>query len=386
MNNKESKEQRSHLTWPPQTKEIEQAFSEIYSSGEWWQYTGERVKKLEAEFAKYHDCEFGVSTCNGSVAVDIVLKSLNIKPGNEVILPAYDFYSLPKSVLNVGATPIFADVCFDNFTIDKDEVKKKISSKTKAIIAVHISGSVAELDALKYMAKEKKIYLIEDCAQAHGAIYDGKKVGSWGDLGIFSFGGVKLMTSGQGGMITTSDEDLYNKCYAITNRGHLPDWTINPYGIIGENFQLSELQAAILLPQLALLDTYNQKREEAVRFLDQQLSEIDGIRTFTQFPKTQRRAFMRYSFCYKQEHFTHMAKSKFIEMLRTEGVPALGGYTTMMTEPRLQRMFANHRDDFPNSKLSEEEIVAIHHPFLLEEQHVLSSLVQKIKSFLSKTI
>jgi dTDP-4-amino-4,6-dideoxygalactose transaminase len=383
MNNKESKEQKSSLKWPPQTEEIKQAFSEIYSSGEWWQYTGERVKKLEAEFAKYHDCEFGVSTCNGSVAVDIALKALNIKSGDEVILPAYDFFSLPKSVLNVGAIPVFADVCPDNFTIDKDEVKKKISSRTKAIIAVHISGSVAEMDALKDIAKKSDICLIEDCAQAHGAIYDGKKVGSWGDLGVFSFGGVKLMTSGQGGMITTSDEDLYKRCYAIVNRGHLPDWTINPYGIIGENFQLSELQAAVLLPQLALLDTYNQKREESVRFLDQQLSQIHGIQIFTQFPKTDRRAFMRYSFLYKQERFSHIPKTKLIEMLRSERIPAMGGYTTVITEPRLQRMFAGSQDDFPNSKLGEEEIVSIHHSFLLEEHHVLTSLVQKIKSCLS---
>jgi len=386
MNNKESKEQRSNLKWPPQTEEIKQAFSEIYSSGDWWQYTGERVKRLEAEFAKYHDCLFGVAICNGSVAIDIALKALNIKQGDEVILPAYDFFSLPKSVLNVGATPVFADVCSDNFTIDKDEVKKKIDSKTKAIIAVHISGSVAELDALKEIAKEKNIYLIEDCAQAHGAIYDDKKAGSWGDLGIFSFGGIKLMTCGQGGMITTSDEDLYKRCYAITNRGQLPDGAINPYGIIGENFQLSELQAAILLPQLSLLNTYNQKREEAVSFLDQQLSEIDGIQTFTQFPKTECRAFMRYSFCYRQKRFPHMPKGKFIEMLKSEGVPALGGYTTMITEPRFQKIFEKYQGDFPNSKLGEEEIIAIHHPFLLEEHHVLISLVQKIKTFLSKAV
>jgi len=191
------------------------------------------------------------------------------------------------------------------------------------------------------------------------------------------------MTCGQGGMITTSDEDLYKRCYAITNRGHLPDGAINPYGIIGENFQLSELQAAILLPQLALLDAYNQKREEAVKFLDQQLCEINGIQTFTQFPKTDRRAFMRYSFCYKQEHFPHMPKGKFVEMLRSEGVPALGGYTTMLTEPRFQKTFAGYQGDFPNSRLGEEEVIAIHHPFLLEERYVLNSLVQKIKSFLS---
>jgi dTDP-4-amino-4,6-dideoxygalactose transaminase len=378
--------QRSKLRWPPQTEEIERAFSEIFSSGQWWQYTGERVKRLESEFAEYHNCLFGVAVCNGSVAIDVALKALSIGEGDEVILPAYDFFSLPKSVLNVGATPVFADVCPDNFTIDKNEVKKKISLKTKAIIAVHISSSVAEMDAIKDIARDKNVYLIEDCAQAHGAIYGGKKVGSWGDLGIFSFGGIKLMTSGQGGMITTSDEDLYKRCHAIVNRGHLPGGAINPYGIIGENFQLSELQAAILFPQLSLLETYNKKREEAVGFLDQQLSEISGIDAFNQFSKTDRRAFMRYSFCYRQERFPQMPKSKFIEMLKSAGVPALGGYTTMMTEPRFQKMFAGYRGDFLNSKKGEEEIVAIHHPFLLEEHGVLASLVQKVKTFLSKAV
>jgi perosamine synthetase len=208
-------------------------------------------------------------------------------------------------------------------------------------------------------------------------------VGSWGDLGIFSLGGVKLMTSGQGGMITTSDEDLYKRCYAIVNRGHLPDGAINPYGIIGENYQLSELQAAILLPQLTLLDSYNQKREEAVRLLDEKLSEIDEIDAFSQFPGTQRRAFMRYSFCYRPKRLPPIAKNKFIEMLRSEGIPASGGYTTMITEPRFQRAFASYRGDFPNSKKGEGEIVAIHHPFLLEEHHVLTSVVQKVRTFLS---
>jgi dTDP-4-amino-4,6-dideoxygalactose transaminase len=130
------------------------------------------------------------------------------------------------------------------------------------------------------------------------------------------------------------------------------------------------------------LDAYNQKREEAVRFLDQELSEIDGIRTFRQFPKTDRRAFMRYSFCYNQGRFPHMPKSKLIEMLRSEGVPALGGYTTMFGEPRFQKIFDKYQGDFPNSKKGEEEIVAVHHPFLLEEHQVLTSLVQKIRSFL----
>ena len=107
-------------TWPPRSRDVEQAFAEIYSSGDWWKYTGERVRKLEQEFPRSHDCSFGVSICNGSVAIDIALKALGVKPGDEGILPAYDFYSLPKSVLNVGATSVFVDVTAGNLTIDKN--------------------------------------------------------------------------------------------------------------------------------------------------------------------------------------------------------------------------------------------------------------------------
>ncbi|KPL01081.1 MAG: hypothetical protein AMJ91_01655 [candidate division Zixibacteria bacterium SM23_73_3] len=362
---------------------MKQAFTEIYSSGDWWKYTGERVKKLEQKFPGSHDCRFGVSICNGSVAIDIALKALGVKSGDEVILPAYDFYSLPKSVLNVGATPVFADVNSKNFTIDKDKVKKRITYRTKAIIAVHISGSLAELDALKRLAKENNIYLIEDCAQAHGAIYDGKKVGSWGDLAIFSFGGIKLMTCGQGGMITTSSEELYKRCYAITNRGHLPDGKVNPYGIIGENFQLSELQAAVLLPQIDLLESYSQRREEAFSFLDQKLSQIDGIEILSQFPKTQRRAHMRYSFCYKSQLSRKLPKMQLLEKLNHAGIPALPGYSSAKTDPRLQKIFADQEHDFPNSRMAEDQIVGIHHTFLLNDRQRLNTLADIIKESLA---
>jgi 3-amino-5-hydroxybenzoate synthase len=371
--------QESDHSWPPKSKEIEQAFAEIYSSGDWWRYTGERVRKLEREFPRSHQSRFGVSVCNGSVAIDIALKALGVGPGDEVILPAYDFYSLPKSVLNVGATPVFVDVTPGNLTIDRQEVEKKISPRTRAVIAVHISGSVAELDALKRVAEENNIRLIEDCAQAHGAIYDGKKVGSWGDLAVFSFGGIKLMTCGQGGMIVTSDKELYNRCYAITNRGHLPDGTVNPYGIIGESYQMSELQAAILFPQIGLLEPYSQKREEACSLLDRELSNVEGVEILSQFPKTGLRAHMRYSFYYKNRLARELPRERLIERLKQAGIPAMPGYSSAGTDPGLQRVFADQGDDFPNSEAAEQEIVGIHHTFLLSESQVLGRLAETIR-------
>jgi dTDP-4-amino-4,6-dideoxygalactose transaminase len=377
------KEDESQLFWPPQREEIEQAFAEIYSSGDWWKYTGDRVKRLENEFPGSHDCRFGVSICNGSVAIDIALKALDVKTGDEVILPAYDFYSLPKSVLNVGATPVFADVNPKNLTLDSYEVRKRITGRTKAVIAVHISGSVAELDALKGITEERNIFLVEDCAQAHGAIYDGKKVGSWGDIAIFSFGGVKLMTCGQGGMVATSDEELYRKAYAVVNRGHLPDGKVNPYGIIGENYQMSELQAAILLPQIPLLEAYSRKREEAFRLLDRGLSRIDGIEALSQFPKTQRRAHMRYSFCYKKALSGRLSREDLILKLRSQGIPALPAYSSAPADPRLHKTFARQRDDFPNSRVGQQEIIGIHHTFLLNPRIHLTSLIELVRDSLT---
>lgn len=279
------------------SQKIKKTLEDIFDKGDWWIYKGDRTKILEDKFSKYHDSKYGISVCNGTVALDVILKAFGIKKGDEIILPAYDYYSLPKSVINLEAIPVFADVSENNFTLDYEELKQKISGKTKAIVAVHISSSVAQMDKISELAKENNIFLIEDCAQSHGAVYGNQKVSSWGNVGLFSFGGIKLMTSGQGGMVVTSDEELYKKIFAIVNRGHLPDNTLNKFDIIGENYQLSELQAALLLPQLAMLNEYCNKREDASKYLDEHLKDIPGITILAQFEKTSIRAQMRYSFC-----------------------------------------------------------------------------------------
>ena len=165
--------------------EILKTLNEVFKSRDWWKYKGQRADLLEKNFAAHHQANFGVSVCNGTVALDIIFKCIGLQDGDEVILPAYDFYSLPKSVANLGATPVFVDVNPNNFTLNASEVENKISPNTKAIIGVHIDGSVAEVDQLAAIAKRHEVFFIEDCAQAHGAIFNNKKVGSYGDL-LFS--------------------------------------------------------------------------------------------------------------------------------------------------------------------------------------------------------
>ena len=365
------------------SKEIKKALEDIFDLGDWWKYKDKRTTLLEEKFSRNHNSKYGISVCNGTVALDVILKAIGIKKGEEIILPAYDFYSLPKSVINSGAVPVFADVCRNNFTIDFKELEQKISKKTKALVAVHISSSVGEMDKISQLARENKIFLIEDCAQAHGATYGNQKVGSWGDVGLFSFGGIKLMTSGQGGMVITSNEELYKKIFAIVNRGFLPDNTLNKFGIIGENYQLSELQAALLLPQLDMLNKYCQKREEASKYLDTNLKGIPGITILDQFEKTSIRAQMRYSFCLNEKALSkETSKEKFIRILKEKGYPIMGGYSSIRSDERLHGFFKKGKD-FPNAHKAEEEIVSLHHTFLLNEFNVLDELIKDVTSIIN---
>src|SRR5712692_8708065 len=288
----------SKVDWPPNNEAILQAIHESFEAGNWWIYKGEAVRDFEQRFAKAHGCRFGVSVCNGTVALDVILRGMGIGPGDRVVLPAYNYYSLPKSVSNVGTTPLFVDVCPDNLTLDAEQLQTTLQSGVKAVVAVHISSSVAQIDEISRLCAAAGAHLIEDCAQAHGASYANRRVGSWGKAALFSFGGVKFMTCGQGGIITTSDPALYEKCYALVNRGRTPAGGFNSYGIIGDNYQLSELAAVILRPQLETLDALCARREEMMRFLDDAIASIDGLKPLKQFRKTTCRAQMRYScFC-----------------------------------------------------------------------------------------
>ena len=368
------------------SENIRNAFNKVFDEGDWWKYKSERTRILEERFAQYHDSKFGISVCNGSVALDIILKSLEIKNGDEIILPAYDYYYLPKSVIKSGAVPVFADVCDNNFTLDSNDIDKRITRKTKAIVAVHISSSVTQVDRIKRIAKDNELTLIEDCAQAHGAIYDNKKVGSWSDVSLFSFGGIKLMTSGQGGLIVTSDEDLYNKIFSLVNRGLLPNGSMNKFGIIGDNYQLSELQAALLLPQLEMLDEYCDKREKAIKYLDENLKDIKGISVLKQFEKTGRRAQMKYSFCLESNNkIRKINRDFFIDELYKRGYPISGGHSTIRNDERLQGYF-NKVESFPNAQRAEDEIVSLYHTFLLNEFNEIDELIKNIKSIINKNV
>lgn len=368
------------MEWPVNNETILKAIHDLFEVGTWWVYKGEVARTFETRFAQAHDCAYGVSVCNGTVGIDVALKTLGIGPGDHVILPAYDFYSLPKSVLNTGATPLFVDVCPENLTIDPTQVEQALArhAGVKAVVAVHISGSLAQLDVLQRLCRAAGVWLLEDCAQATGGRYSGRRVGSWGDMGVFSLGGVKLMTCGQGGMILTSNPELYEKCYALVNRGMTVDNTFNAYGIIGENYQLSELAAATLGPQLEVLDALCTQREQRMTWLDQQLAHLNGVSPFTQFPGTTCRAQMTYAFFCQP---AIMTQEVLLEQATARGLPLHKSYAAVSTDPRL---FGHFRavGDYPVARAAQETTVAISHRYFLEDDRFWTALVTDLHAIL----
>jgi len=366
------------MTWPEGIDEIQASIGRRFKANDWWHYRGDAVKELEDKFAAYHGRRFGVAVCNGTVPLEIILKARGIGPGEKVLVPAFDFYSLPKCVANSGATPVFCDVARDNLTIDNGKVRERLKSgDVKAVVAVHFSSSVAELDALSKTCSESNVNLIEDCAQAAGAVYDRRKAGSWGIASYFSFGGVKLMTSGHGGMILTDDEDLYRKCFAIANRGSLPDGKVNSFGIIGDNFGMPQLCAAALLPQLEALDELCGRREGIMRTLDESIKNIPCVRPVKQFEKTSLRAQMRYCFFYEPAPGGIDGPQLALKM-REAGIPiAYQPYKSVTNDERLFRMFGTG-ENFPVSQNAETSLMTAYHWELLRGKEFWTSAMGEL--------
>lgn len=347
------------MDWPVNSEAALDSIRNVFDYGSWWHYHGPTLRDFETRFANAHDCSYGVGICNGTMAFDTLLRGLGIGSGDKVILPAYDFFSLPKSVSNVGAAPVFVDVHPNNPTINADLIGEALTDDVKAVVAVHIDGCTAQLDKLHDICKDAGVHLIEDCAQASGARYAGKRVGSWGTAGIFSFGGVKLMTCGQGGMITTSDRDLYERCFAIVNRGFLPDGKLNPQRVVGDNYGMLEMAAAALVPQLEALDSLCEQRLAMISELDKAVSKLDGFYTYDKFSQQEIGAQMRYSFRFDKTKLDS-TQSELIRKAREQGIPLLPGYQCVLTAPQL---FGQYSDAgcYPNASAIEESALSIMH-------------------------
>jgi dTDP-4-amino-4,6-dideoxygalactose transaminase len=236
---------------------------------------GPKVREFEQKFASYLGVKHAVAVNSGTTALHVALLACGIAPGDEVIVPSFTFIATANAVLYAGAKPVFADVREDSFNIDVDDVKKKTTEKTKAVIPVHLYGQPADMKELMDYSAEKKVAVIEDACQSHGALYAGRKTGSF-SMGCFSFYPTKNMTTGEGGMITTDDGGIAELCSVIRNHGSRKRYY---HEMLGYNYRMTDINAAIGLAQLEKLDGFNKKRVENAGYLTRRLRKLKGLIT-----------------------------------------------------------------------------------------------------------
>lgn len=232
---------------------------------------GKLVEEFERSFASYVGTKYAIAVSNGTAALHVALISLGIGPGDEVAVPSYTFYATASSVILSGARPVFVDVDSKTGTMDPQDLSRKISDRMRAVIPVHVHGHPADLDSIREVLRDREIFILEDSAQAHGALYRGSKVGSVGEVGAFSFYPTKNMTTGEGGIITTDDEYVYRRAKAIRDQGQISKYE---HHYVGFNYRMTEINAAIGLVQLRKLDAFNARRKEIASIYTEELSGI----------------------------------------------------------------------------------------------------------------
>lgn len=324
--------------WPVFDQKEEQALLEVLRSGKWYRGSGQNVNRFEASYAELMGAKHCLATANGTSALIASMSGLGIGPGDEVILPPYTFVASVNAILMLNALPVFADSDPETFQMDARKLEAAITGRTAAIMPVHLGGSAADLDAILPLAKEHRLPVVEDACQAHLAEWRGRKVGTFGDAGCFSFQASKHLNSGEGGAILTSSEELAERCYTFHNnsRGRKADSYDFSYRARGANLRMTEFQAALLMAQMMRLEDQSRVREQNGTYLTSLLREIPGILPARMYEGCTRNAYHLYMFRYQKEQFANLPRTKFLKALTAEGIPASGGYSPLNQEPFLK--------------------------------------------------
>lgn len=312
--------------WPQYDTREEEALKEVLHSRVWWRTPGTKTLAFEREFADFHGAKYGIAVTNGTHAIEIAMEGCGVGLGDEVIVPDYTFVATASAVLFAGALPVMVDILPDTYCIDPDAVEAAITPRTKAIIAVHMGGHPADLDRLVAIAQHHRLALIEDSSHAHASEWRGKRIGTFGLAGTFSFQSSKLMTAGEGGIVVTNDDEFERQARSAHDCGRLPgEWFYSHYHY-GSNYRLSEWQGAVLCAQLTRLDDQTALRHRNGRLLDQMLGEIEGITPQTLDPRCTRNGQYAYIFHVDPSAFAGISTARFIEAMDAEGIPHQASY------------------------------------------------------------
>ena len=336
-------------TWPQPDGDVQSAIAAAISSGAWGQYHGEHVSALESELARFHDVPFALTCASGTLAVEVALRTLRVAPGDEVVMSAYDYEPNFLTVHAVGAKPVLIDVSPRNWNLDPACLPTAITTHTKAIICSHLHGGIVPMPEVMEIARTHSSGVVEDASQASGGTVQGKPAGTWGDIGVLSFGGSKLLTAGRGGALLFSNPQLYQRAKVFLHRG-LQQWA-----------PLSELQAAALRPQLRKLEHATRARLERVQELLIALASTPGLTAFSNSCPDSTPAFYKLGFQYDPACFG-LFRELFVNALRAEGIAFDAGFKAL----HVGRSSSRFRAPGPlvHAEEAHERCVTLYHPVL----------------------
>ncbi|MCK5134687.1 MAG: DegT/DnrJ/EryC1/StrS family aminotransferase [Bacteroidales bacterium] len=394
--------------WPVWDEKEEKALLEVLNSGV-WSYNGPKEVEFNKLFAAFTGTSYAVSAANGTVTLQLALEALGIGFGDEVILPGLTWQATAATVVDVNAVPILVDVCADTWCIDPKEIEKAITPKTKAIIPVHLYGSFADMDAIMDIAQKHNLYVLEDCAHKHGGEWNGKKAGSIGDIGSFSFQLSKHLTAGEGGVLTTDNPDLAEKLDALRNCGRRPEgdayadrdkgagvYSDDGNFIQSGNYRITEFQAAILIEGLIRLPEQNRLRDENGIYINSLLHHLPGVSPMRRDKRETKEAYFNFAFRYHKDEFKGLPVEKFRKALESElGIGVDASYEPLnscslyvpLTKPSRYKLDEKHWEEIDPSrfklpvceKIYKEESVCIHHKILLGSKADMDMLGEAIR-------
>jgi dTDP-4-amino-4,6-dideoxygalactose transaminase len=366
--------------WPSFTHEEADAVSKVLLSNKVNYWTGSEGREFEKEFANWAGCEYAVVLANGTVSLDIAFKALGIGEGDEVIVTSRTFLASVSSIVTAGAVPVFADVSLDSQNITVESVREKISPNTKAILCVHLAGWPCEMDGMMTLAEEFGLYVVEDCAQAHGAKYKGRPVGSIGHIGCWSFCQDKIMTTGgEGGMVTTNDHELWSKMWSYKDHGK--SWSSvyekdHPPGFrwlhdsFGTNWRMTEMQAAIGRIQLRRMADWSDKRQNNANKIWDAAKNCKGLRVPSVPDYIEHAAYKCYVFVKPSELKADWNRDRIMSEINALGVLCFSG---SCSEVYLEKAFDNTSfrpaENLAHAKeLGETSLMFLVHPTLTDAE------------------
>lgn len=313
-------------TWPIATKQIAQALDDVLTSSKWGgqPFPGKYAVSFARRFAELHTAKYGQCVNTGTVAIQAALKAIGIRPGDEVLVPAYTWEGTVGPVLLVNAVPVFVDVDPDTYCMDAQLIERAITPKTKAILPVHLGMRFADMDEILRIAAKHKIKVVEDCAHAHGGMWKGKGAGSMGDLGCFSFQSSKLITSGEGGAVITNNLEYIELVQSYINAGRASVTDKFHHRIIGFNYRMGEFQAAVLCAQLESLPEQAAIRERNMKRFESKLKNTEAIGLLKPDPRITRLAPYGYVLKYFSKRASDIPRAEFVAALQEEGIPCDG--------------------------------------------------------------